>query len=93
MHKERVTEPLPIAKLDPIKARTCQCERVDGNFMTLGPRREYTCKLPVAYFAIENNPSAKDGERGAMSLCKHCADMMVKQCGQKFATLYRVTQD
>lgn len=62
----------------------CQAEKLDGSFMTLGPRSMVRCKNKPTYIATENKPGP-DGKRGSMSLCGHCSKMFKEKMGENFA--------
>lgn len=64
--------------LIPPDIERCQCEITSGNFMTLGGTRQTKrCTEKPVYIATEVLPG-EDGQCGAMSLCKGCAQEMLR---------------
>jgi hypothetical protein len=78
--------------LIPADVLRCQAMVPTGHsFMTLGgrPGRE-RCRNTPTVIAIESEPGV-DGLRGSMSLCDDCRGVLVKQCGESFATFEPIT--
>lgn len=78
----------------PDKVR-CQAEVPNGDsFMTLGGHLggRARCSNVPTLIAKENRPG-KDGRKGSMSLCEHCAKVFVQQLGPAFATLTPIKKD
>lgn len=66
-----------MSALVPPDLKRCQAEHKTGSFMTLGPRTWVRCDAVPVFLAVEL-VAAKDGQRGAMSLCLACAEVMLK---------------
>lgn len=77
----------------PPDTERCQVERLEGSFMTLGPRRMVRCDRAPTVVVKEVQTDAKDGERGSMSMCDQCLDVFRKVVAGTgtFAALYEVT--
>lgn len=76
-------------KLTPPDLERCQAEVKEGSFMTLGPRSYRRCANQPAVIVTEVQPGA-DGQRGSMSLCLSCRDMLIKKCGADYFTEERI---
>ena len=75
-----------MSKLTPPDRDRCQAERLEGSFMTLGPRPLARCENAPIVVATENKPNPKDGLRGSMSLCGTCVDALEAKFGKKYCT-------
>lgn len=78
--------------LVPPDLKQCQAERLEGNFMTFGPRSMIRCVRKPLWIAKENKPGS-DGRRGSMSLCGECAEALEFIKGKEFATLKEIEHD
>lgn len=75
--------------LTPVDKKRCQAEKLEGSFMTLGPRQMRRCKNVPTVVATEN-VAGKDGEFGSMSLCDSCKSMFRLQFGIDYANFTRI---
>lgn len=75
-------------KLTPPDKKQCQAMKPNGNtFMTFGGVPSLVrCKNKPTVILTERKPNPKDGQRGSMSLCNDCRDVLLKQLGEDFAT-------
>lgn len=75
--------------LEPVDSNQCQGEKIKSTpFRLGGPSTTVTrCEKEPYFVAFENAPG-KDKKRGAMSLCLECAQVMTKQLGEKYCTLF-----
>ena len=71
--------------LIPPDLKRCQAERLEGSFMTFGPRQLVRCERTPKWVVKEKKPG-EDGRRGSMSLCAECAEIMEFKYGKDFAT-------
>lgn len=68
------------AKLTPPDPERCQAEIKEGSFMTLGPRSWHRCPNKPTVIVREAQPGP-DGQRGSMSLCASCLEVMIQKLG------------
>lgn len=70
----------PTKPLTPPDRKRCQTVITPRHsFMMLGPPpKSERCTNPPAFLATERQPGP-DGQRGSMSVCEHCRDVMRKQ--------------
>jgi len=73
--------------LEPVDVSRCQAERLEGSFMTFGPRKYIRCNNSPIYIATENIPRDSYGVRGCMSLCEKCVDIMKASLGKDYASV------
>jgi hypothetical protein len=71
--------------LVPPDRKQCQAEIREGSFMTLGPRAFHRCRNLPTVIVTEKLPG-KDGQRGAMSLCDSCKQVLLEQSGPDYFT-------
>ena len=71
----------------------CEVERLNGSFMTLGPRQLVRCENRPEYI-VRGHPvlfGHEDTEHeGSMSMCSHCFGVFRKVAKQKY-TYVRIT--
>lgn len=79
------------AKLTPPDVKRCQAEKADGSFMTLGPVSRERCKNAPVVIATERK-AGPDGQKGSMSLCAECQQVMLKRLGKGYATFKKITK-
>lgn len=76
-------------KLKPPDQKRCQADKPNGyTFMTLGGKPGLVrCPNKAKWIATENGT----GQRGSMSLCNECREVLIKQLGPNYATLKLIT--
>ena len=75
------------APLIPADPSRCQAEKLDGSFMSFGPRDMVRCPNQAVWIATECQSIREDGALGSMSLCQPCADTFIEQLGASYATV------
>jgi len=73
-------------ELIPVDKERCQAEKLDGSFMTFGPRQLIRCNNRPVWIATEKK-AREDGLKGSMSLCHACAEKMKEKMGKNYAIL------
>lgn len=83
------------SKLTPPDEDQCQCDRPNGHtFMTFGGAPGYVrCRNTPIVIVTEREVTNDDGERGSMSLCAHCFNVLIGQKGDDFATVRAIERE
>jgi hypothetical protein len=80
-------------KLIPPDINQCQADKPNGNtFMTFGGiPKMVRCRNVPEFIAMENNPK-RNSERGSMSVCRECSQILIEQLGLTFATFKTINR-